>query len=439
MSYLWSVHLGVVSFHPEALPMFFPAHRVIVALLLTAAAGSVACTADDDDASMIEQEKRINPQDSENLGRLQLEAPTGWKLSPDTTTDATVSFTAPNVHEALEFGTPVRVLASTGCATVRSKLAWETKVCGIEVKKNKTTTLRLGALGVSQDATRLAVDFGPKAEFKVFHTPGEGTEHEIARAVFETTLVAPGQYRVASSLPLLGEVKKTIAEGKVEEIALATKDLRATIVIQPPAQRELPNAPPEACQTRDRVFVVQRNRDGGEAEPRPQDQRTYQSNQSAYPEGYVRNKADPIVAYRALPVSETTSLRVFPFTTAEAPKRYEVVVNGLVEPLDVKPGKTVVVQLDRLDVGDVEVQREDGSKYMEKGTFKVWRKRSGSQWEPIVRRTGQYSDCSGQEHTVQSSFPTGHGLDLLAGDYRVIVDYTTAEGGKQQEFVVTLP
>ncbi len=427
----------------------------VIALALAAA----ACSAiDDDNTGSIEQDKRIDPKDNENLGRLTVEAPAGWTLPPNPDDDATATWKGSN---NLKLGTTLRTNAETACIEVQSKFAGKSKVCGVEVKKKTLTTVKLAAVRAKYDPALLAVDFGPAPTFTIFHTEGGSSgkaapeypiyAYEYGRgpnlafwrgtgpAADKGVLAAPGDYRFWWSLPILGEVKKTLAQGDDATVDLVPNDVRATIELKAPATRELPNAPTNACQTKDRTFVVQRN--AGAGEPAASDQKTYQQNPQNYPNGavstYSRNEG--IVAFRALPVTNTTSLKVFPFTATEGTMHYDVVVNSVVQSLDVKPGKTTTVQLERLDMNDVEVEREDGSTYLEKGKWIVWRKDDKGEWKPITQRAGQYSDCSGNGGATQASFPTGTGIDVLPGEYRIQVDYKTAEGMKNQEYVVSLP
>lgn len=429
----------------------------LVALCIFATTQALACAAlDGEDTGTIEQEKRVKPRDTEALGKITIEAPTGWPLPPDPDTEATAEYVSPEEgSQSVKLGTTLRTKAGTGCVQVTSKFDSRTTVCGVEVEKNKTTTVKLGALKAAYDDKRLMTDFGPVPSFKIHHkeggTGGQADEYEIYShessqflsfwdgSHAQGALAAPGHYRFAWSLPILGEVKKTLAEGEAAQVDLVPKDVRGTIVIKAPSDRELPDAPADGCQTEDRTFVIQRKIENG-GEPHPSDQRTFQSNPQSYPNGYTYySKGEGILAWRALAVTGTTRLKVFPFTAAEAPMHYEVVVNNIVQKLDVKPGKTSTVQLERLDVDDVEVRREDGSKYNEKGTWKVWRKDATGAWQPLTRRHGQYSDCSGHAQPIQAEFPTGYGIDVLPGDYRIQVDYSTAEGGKKQEFTVSVP
>jgi hypothetical protein len=97
------------------------------------------------------------------------------------------------------------------------------------------------------------------------------------------------------------------------------------------------------------------------------------------------------------------------------------------------------VQLERLDVDDVEVEKEDGTTYKVNGSWQVWRQGPNASWIPVTQRTGQYSDCSGTGGAVAATYRTNTGIDVLAGTYRIVVSYSTAEGAKTQDFTVSVP
>ena len=79
-------------------------------------------------------------------------------------------------------------------------------------------------------------------------------------------------------------------------------------------------------------------------------------------------------------------------------------------------GQTVALNLGRIDIGDVAVTREDGSVYKARGTFTV--------------------TCT-DDNVVVGTFSTASGIDVLPGNYRVDVNYSTAEGPKTQTYNVT--
>lgn len=438
--------------------MFFSRRlHLVLPLLLTL--GACAGATPSDDASETEQATKITPKDSENLGKIQVNVPSGWVLPPNPSDDASASYvTTTSETNALTFGSALRIKAASGCVQVHSKFNSPSRTCGVDVVKNQTTTTTLGAIKAVYDpAATLAVDFGPVPTFSIFQKPSAaGAEAKLYDhapngylagfwngASTRPVLAAPGDYRFAWNLPVLGEVKKTLAQGENATVALVPNDVRATITLKPPSARELPDAPAGACQTKARTFVIQRRADAtnGIYEPPAYDQKIYQAQPASYPNGYVSSYStqENVVAYRAVAVSQITSLKVFPFTAGEAPMHYEVVVNNLPATVDVKPGTTSTVQLERLDVDDVEVEKEDGSKYKAKGTWQVWRQGPNATWVPVSQRVGQYSDCSGYGAATQANYPTGTGLDVLAGTYRVVVSYSTAEGGKTQDFTVSVP
>jgi hypothetical protein len=429
-----------------------------------AAVGEQVETGDQSD-----EELRISPKDSEALGRLVVNGPAGWLFPPTPANDATVRYSAGAGSPTVQFGTPVRIRDTSGCIEVTSKFGTNvTKTCNVAVTKNNTTTVNLGSITARYDGSNAVTsplyrDFGPRPALTIRHTPGGGVATETERTLSTFTnvpstdpfwggnpsraaLVAPGEYRFSWGIPILDDVRKTIADGEQATLQLAPEDRRATIVIKPPV-RELPDAPPETCQTTDRSFLVWRNVAPTAAvangEPHPRDQRDWQAATSKNFDDAPRSGGsdrEAILQWRPLPVRSDTTLRVFPFTAAQTSQRYDIVVNGMVQVLDVRPGATSEVTLERLDVDDVEVEREDGSTYKARGTYVVWRENPAApnNWIPVQRRTGQFGDCSGSAPSVtQRVFPTNTGVDVLPGSYRVQVRYNTAEqSNKELDFFV---
>ena len=143
-----------------------------------------------------------------------------------------------------------------------------------------------------------------------------------------------------------------------------------------------------------------------------------------------------VVAFQRLDLGTPAAFKVFPFTAAEAPHHYEVVVNNVIVKVDAQPGQTVTIPIERLDVDDVEVVTEAGATRFVKGTYQVFRQ-EGSGWR-LVSLWDRRVNCSNVAGML-NTFATGTGLDVPAGTYKVEIKYTTAEGAKSQEHVVTVP
>lgn len=81
--------------------------------------------------------------------------------------------------------------------------------------------------------------------------------------------------------------------------------------------------------------------------------------------------------------------------------------------LAVHDGETTPLTLGRIDMDDVTVKREDGTTYLAHGNYTV--------------------TCITDGAAI-GSFATKTGIDVLPGDYRVDLTYSTAEGPKSQTF-----
>lgn len=91
-------------------------------------------------------------------------------------------------------------------------------------------------------------------------------------------------------------------------------------------------------------------------------------------------------------------------------------------------GGTWTIALHRLDVDDV--QTAGGAKVP--GTFVLYRKQANGQWKQLTERWSQYGEAA--------KSPTKVGLDLPAGDYKIVTSYTVAGAAQAPiEDLVTLP
>jgi len=83
------------------------------------------------------------------------------------------------------------------------------------------------------------------------------------------------------------EVQRTLAEGETATLPLAAGDLRANIVINPPASRDLPDAATTGCQATSARSCSTASRDNANlalGEPHPYDQHNYRGSHGSYPE-----------------------------------------------------------------------------------------------------------------------------------------------------------
>jgi hypothetical protein len=108
--------------------------------------------------------------------------------------------------------------------------------------------------------------------------------------------------------------------------------------------------------------------------------------------------------------SGTVNLKAYVNSSA----RYTLSVNGRTLTLDQTQANSITLK--RVDVDDVIVTREDNSTYTVRGTYELYF--GGS------RIAGPYS--------------TNSGVDMLPGDYELVVKFTTAEGDQVQHYTFTL-
>jgi hypothetical protein len=428
----------------------FSSSFAILAILASSLAG---CTADSaDDSGIDEGEKRIKPTDSEALGRLQVDWPSGWQAPINASDDATVTYRGSSITVG---GGSTRLKEGDGCLSLTSKFQSTLNDCSVTLTKNKTTDYNLSAIKVVYDATtagKLVSDFGPKPSLSILKATVDSQGQTVNQAIWNKSqdpnsqffngsypkgvIALAGDYTFTFNLPIIPDVKESVGKGKIDTVDINPSELRTTIKVKAPT-RELPNAPTGNCSGANRNFIVQRsleNPGGGLGEPDGYTQKHYL-------EGTVPsyNGNQGIVAWRSLSLSQDTEIKVFPFAASQGAMHYEYIVNGVVVPIDAKPGKSITINVDRLDVDDVEVEKEDGTTYLAKGSYVVYREGPNSTWIPITQVVGQYGDCSGYASTSQLTIPTGYGIDLPYGNYRLVISYNTAEGAKTKDQTFTLP
>lgn len=100
-------------------------------------------------------------------------------------------------------------------------------------------------------------------------------------------------------------------------------------------------------------------------------------------------------------------------------------------PLNVAAGKRGEIEVKRLDVNQVKVVREDQSEYLAPSKFRVQYKRADGMMADYEL---SYHGCP----TKVGQFDAPAGLYLPPGDYKVILDYKTAEGQKVKVIDTTL-
>ena len=421
-------------------------------LFAGALASLVACTAvSTDDSESTDEDLHLKPKDGENLGRLQVTTPAGWALPVNPSDDATSTYRNANVA----LNTQARLTEGTGIVTITSKFDTALSTSNVNIVKGNTTTFGLGSIKATYDATStLKRDFGPTPQLTVFFTPPSGAEAQVyklpvngaaaggnapfwAGAPAKAVLAPPGGYRFSFGLPILDDTNKTLAGGENANLALTPSDKRGTIIVKKPA-RDLADAALNyhvAAQTQ----IIQRNRDNaalayGEVPSYDQRNTPQPANVAIQPGSLTYAPQEGVISWAALPMKDDTTLKVFPFAASEGQMHYELVVSNVAQTIALTPGQTKTIQLERIEVDDVEVTKETGEVYNQRGTWQIFRQGPNNAWIPITARV----DASNGAGT-QQAYATNTGLDVFAGTYRVIISYTTAEGAKTQDQTVTVP
>lgn len=274
-----------------------------------------------------------------------------------------------------------------------------------------TTTEVVGAGLHVNGSLDFPVTFGSK--LRVTSAFGTGTA-VFARATEPGRFVpvGPGDYNFEIALeelytpPVWSEVV-SLAAGEVKSIDLSPPELRGKIQIKPPT-RAFPSAKQETWFAAS-LFYSGETLAG------------YPTQGRAYREKYLVNPSTWAANVGAL----ATDLEHTVLGKTAWPRGYFLWLNGTYANFEVAPGGTTVVQMQRLDVDDVEVTREDGTKFRTAGTYSIeWLNPAGNYvaWPELQK------------------LPTKTGVDLVPGHYRVTVAYTTLEppGPKQDVYEIDL-
>lgn len=378
----------------------------------------------------------IHPTGNESLGRLVLKLP-----DEVDNVNPTGYFSYRNT--GIEIGIEKRFTSDTGCIQHSQGILGSShavKICDISVAAPSLTTYELAGLRIVGSNTDTTVDFGPRADLRVTENGQELVKNlwsasnyynqeawKFWRAATPQGYYAPllpVTYQLEYSPPVLGEKSFEPVSGQIMDVDITPPDKRAIIKVHAPT-RELPDAT-RTCVSANRHFLVQRN--GLETsifEPHPYD---VKRNSNSY------SSQRKIVAFHAFKPETEEEYRLYPFTDGEAPMHYEYVLNNIKMDLDPSPGETVDVHVQRLDVYHPVITQEDGATYEQSGSYQVLTK-EGATWKPLNWLSGSYSDCSGGPYLTPINLPTGTGIDLLPGEYKVVISFSTKDGPEEQVYL----
>lgn len=351
------------------------------------------------------KEDTLFPTGTENLGYLVVQPPDGSALGLSPIPSR------PTVdNQSLMYGAKIRLAAGThgvGWALETNESLGYMPVTVIASME----TVAIGAGLHLSGSLDFPVTFGSQLRAT---TPWGGGAYVFERASEPGRFVpiAPGEYLFALSLedfnaPALWSNLVTLASGEVQSVDLAPPDMRGKVVIKPP-KRMFPSVRQETWFAASRSYSAETLA-------------SYPTQGGAYREKYLLNPSTWATNVGALAADlEHTVLGNTAWT-----RGYFLWLNGTYANFEVAPGGTTIVQMQRLDVDDVEVTREDGTTFRTQGTYSIeWLSPSGAYvaWPELQK------------------LPTKTGVDLVPGHYRVTVAYTTLEppGPKQDVYEIDL-
>lgn len=434
----------------------FSSIRVVSLLAVLAASGAVACSGESDEQELgvAEGEKRIKISDSENLGEIQVGLPTGWPANQTGFIGLGTGFSVQYRDSELALGVPMRVTGGPGCVQLRGAFAGEMETCNVTVAKSFRTTFNLAGLQLGWDPnsaqSTLRVDFGPVPSFtlkrlaqatgepdRVIVGPGNLGYNQYAQHITSSlgALVLPGKYELDYGVgAALKPLSVSLSQGQYKKVSTMPADKRAKLVVKPPV-RDLPNpARPGACVGQATNFVIMRDNNAAPTVRPEPDLKHFR-----YGAGLGQASSYGIRQFYAMDGTTPIELVMFPLSATDDTMHYEVVANNVMMPITLKAGQTKTVQLERLDVDDVDVTKEDGTTYSVKGYYTVERDDNGT-WVPVMaQQTEYYGSCVDSGSATPFGASTGTGLDVLPGNYRVTTRYSTAEGQKTNVQTVSLP
>jgi hypothetical protein len=381
------------------------------------------------------QAKEVDPTDNEDLGDLAVSYPAG---TPVLTTPPYVTYRG----SAVTVGQNLRVTGGDGCVSLSESdptvhFMVTPSACGVTVVKGQVTNYPLSSLAIRWDPSVLSRDFGPTPSFALYYTGstaagGTPTELQIGSSwtnpgpsTWHPFITLPGQYRVDWNIPVITGSKQSLTGGQTAQLDATPVDAAATIILKR-SQRNFPDATPQGTYGAPaRHFLIwAKNATTRYAEPASYDVH--------YSHAY--SPGEGIADFQAFTLDADKTIRVFPFASTEAPNHYVYSLNGTTQTLNLTPGQTTTISVERLDVNDVKITDENGNTRFVSATYQVYQQGAGNVWNPVQ---GRIDGSSGAPTTL--TFPTKTGIDVLTGTYKIVLSYTDAEGAKSQEIVTTVP
>ncbi len=345
----------------------------------------VGCIAGADEVASDDSDLHVKPGDEENLAHLIVQLPSGACQLPaacahpvayPTFNVEGASYAAPKLGEDARLKPGNYSVVVEYAAMPLTLAAKQTRKVTLAVARSKCTALPLPVVPKTDFGSKVSVwneacpvtmqAAVPKAGYAAF---------PYVTLLGSDRIFAPGSYTVS-----LGGKPQTVslAEGDVKEIPFT----RGVVGTVPPLF------------TTKIAFV----------DPR--------ENPTVALTALAITSSCPTDAKYQLPLDGAQPVALDAFQSAQC--SYTLTVGGRSLALD--QTKTNVVNLYRVDVDDVLVQKEDKTSYLAKGTYQLF--------------------FAGLK--VAGPHPTGTGIDMLPGTYELVINYNTMDGPKTQKQTLTL-
>lgn len=338
------------------------------------------------------KEDSLFPTGSDKLGYIDIHPADGAALALAPTSDVHV------LIDGVDHGmpaAPIRVVA--GLRRIELALPdWGTVAYSrTERVVEKAKTVDVGLSGLHVDGyTEYPVELGWRL--------GWGADNEqLAGGVLTETAATPGQYLPILPVPFSLELRAdkvvsshaiTPTPGKVEVVDLATADPRVTFKVSSP-DRTLPS------------YLTPASTFYASAVALPQLFPPGVTHDWALKQLWQQNRGTGVAAGDE---GKTARAIASPFTDVH----YYFAVGTFFVELTGGPGETVEAPLRRLDVNHVAVEDETGKTTTYTGSWSLARKMPNGEYDAPKS---------------YSAIPTGFGLDVPPGEYRVVVTYARQE------------
>ena len=376
----------------------------------------------------------INPSGDELLGTLAVKSP----KEPDSAHPRLVPFKiqTPTGTQIANVAGDNRMTEGTYNLDLSNVgTSFTSELVGVAVHKQQTTTVAVSGFRLDWNSSVFQIDVGPEVMLNVSGTSGHGEQFAAStgwvfpngRSVLATLdsqiSIVPDKFPMFQTIPL------TMNAGDVVEAKQIYPDLRAQLTLVPPT-RAFPESSRNGC-ARNQVnpFEIVLHSVAGA--------RRFHMGSGVFDNGRMDNSGViGLLSRQVIDVPANALSRFFPSADGKTLLNYELVVNNTYMPLQMATGESKTLEIKRLDVNDVLVTREDGTKVYYPGTFEVQFEDPTTHAMTLLSVPTYQNRCD--YPTGVTRFATKTGLDVVPGHYIVTVYYTTELGAQKQVFDLNL-